>query len=55
MFLTYNSKWGCSQNVIAIKLGVENTTLLDSCIQFYMFTNISDIYIYIFIYIYIYL
>ena len=28
--------------MIAIKLDAENTTVLDSCIQFYMFTNISD-------------
>ena len=32
------------QFVIAIKLGAENTIVLDSCIKFYMFTNISDVY-----------
>ena len=36
--------------VIATKLEFENTTLLDSCIQSDIFTNISDIYIYIYIY-----
>ena len=30
--------------VIDTKLDVENSTLLDICIQFDMFTNIPDIY-----------
>ena len=29
---------------LATKLDVENTTLLDSCILFYMFKNTSDMY-----------
>ena len=35
---------GASQIVIATKLDAENTPLLDSCIQFFKYTNISDIY-----------
>ena len=31
--------------MIATKLDAENTIVLDSCMQFYMFTNISDMYI----------
>ena len=33
-----------SMIVIVTKLDGENKTLLDSCIEFYMFTNISDMY-----------
>ena len=35
---------GSSQIVIATKLDGENTTLVDSFIQVYMFTNIYDVY-----------
>ena len=34
-----------SHGVIAIILDSENTTLLNSCIQFYMLTYIPDVYI----------
>ena len=37
------SKQNCIKTVIAIKLDAEHTTLLNSCIKFYMFTNISYI------------
>ena len=36
---------GTSQIVITTQLDTENTTVLDSYIQVYMFTNISDMYI----------
>ena len=36
--------YGNSQIGIATKLDTETTIVLDSCIQFYMFTNIADMY-----------
>ena len=35
---------GTSLIMIATKLDAENTIVLNSCIQFYMLTNISDIH-----------
>ena len=40
----FHYKYGYIQIVITTKLDAENTILLDSYIQFYMFTNIFDIY-----------
>ena len=42
-YLSTEIEW-TSQIAIATNLDIENTTLLNSSIQFHMFTNISDAY-----------